>query len=364
MSVTRINVGPVHPSTHGVFRMVVDVDGDTVLGVEPHIGFLHRGVEKLVENRMYLQCPPYLEKLDYIAPMAMGDGYISVVEKALGVEVKPRAQYVRLILLELQRIASHLLWLGTLCNDIGQMFTGFMWGFRDRDIILRLLEDATGQRMFYVNMRLGGLVRDLPADFEEHALKTLDYLEGRLADYTDLLEKNPIFMERMKGIGILKAEDAKDLGVTGPVLRASGVSYDVRKNNPYYAYAALNFRPAIQGSGDNFARYKVRMLEMAESIRLVREAFKRMPDGDATGMQIRLITPKAQNRISTVSRECPRGEQFLYLVADPQKAYRFSIRSPTFINLAALSHISKGQRFADIIAILGTLDLVMGDVDK
>lgn len=361
---TRINIGPVHPSMHGALRLVVNLEGDRIASVEPHIGFLHRGVEKLMENRTYMQNMAYVEKLDYIAPMSFGELYVATVEKALGIDVKERAQYIRMILLELQRIASHLLWLGTLCNDLGQIFTAFMWTLKDRDIILRLLEEAAGQRMFYVNMRLGGLVRDLPPDFEEQTSNTLDYMEERLAKYENFLEKDPFFMERMKGIGILKKQDSINLGVSGPVLRASGIDYDVRKDNSYYKYKSLNFRSSVNEKGDNLARYKVRMAEMGESIRIIREAFKKMPNGDALGMPVKLTLPNAENKEVILSRETPRGEGSMYLIADPQRPYRISIRSPTLINLAALNHIAKDQRFADLFSILGSLDLVMADVDR
>ena len=364
MAVTRINVGPIHPSTHGVLRLVVDVDGDTIKAVEPHIGFLHRGVEKLVETRMYMQCPPYMEKIDYVAPMSVDELYVSTVEKALGIEVKERAQYIRMVLLELQRIASHLFWVGSICNDLGQMFTTFMWGFRDRDMVLKLLEAATGQRMFYVNMRLGGMVRDLPEGFDEKTYEFLDYLEGRLKEYENLIEKNPIFIQRMKGIGVLSREDAKNLGVTGPVLRASGIPYDVRKDNPYYLYKKLNFSPQSSMDGDNLSRYRVRIMEIKESMRIIRAALHEMPEGDAMGMPIKLISPNAKNRVVTVSRENPRGEELMYMVADPQRPYRLSIRAPTFVNLAALNHMARGSRFADLFSIMGTLDLVMADVDR
>jgi NADH-quinone oxidoreductase subunit D len=364
MATTRINVGPIHPSTHGVLRLVVDLDGDTIAKVEPHIGFLHRGVEKLVETRMYMQSPPYMEKIDYIAPMSVDELYVATVEKALGIDVKERAQYIRVILLELQRLASHLFWLGSVCNDLGQLFTAFMWVFRDRDMVLRLLETATGQRMFYVNMRLGGMVRDLPEGFDEKTLEFLDYMEKRLREYENFIEKNPIFRQRMKGIGVLSKQDAKEYGVAGHVLRASGITYDVRKDNPYYVYKELNFEPKYQTQGDNFARYKVRMMEMRESIRVIRSALSKIPQGSALGMPIKLISPNAKNRIVTVSRENPRGEETMYMVADPQRPYRLSIRAPTFINLAALNHIAEGCRFADLFAILGTLDLMIADVDR
>lgn len=365
MAITRINIGPVHPSTHGVLRLVVDLDGDTIERVEPHVGFLHRGVEKLVETRMYMQSPPYLEKLDYIAPLSYDEAYVATVEKAMGVEVKERAQYARVILLELQRIASHLLAVGTMCNDLGQMFTVFMWAFRDRDMVLKLLEEATGNRMFYVNMRLGGLLRDLPPDFETHTLEVIDYMERRIPEYERYIEGNPVFTERMKGVGVLSPKDAVSLGVTGPVLRASGIEYDVRKNNGYYVYDKLHFSPKVLDKGDNFSRYRIRMMEMRESIRLIRDAFDKMPaSGDMLGMPVKLRSPPPKNKVVSVSRELPRGETLMYMVADQQKPYRLSIRSPSFINLAALPHIAKGHRLADLFSILGSLDIVMGCVDR
>ncbi|MGC8676304.1 MAG: NADH-quinone oxidoreductase subunit D [Candidatus Micrarchaeia archaeon] len=361
---TRINIGPIHPSTHGVLRLVVELDGDTIVNVEPHIGFMHRGVEKLVENRTYMQNIGYIEKLDYVAPMAYDDAYVSAVEQAMGVEVKERAKYIRTLLLELQRIASHLLWLGTMLNDLGQFFTMFMWAFRDRDKILKLLQEQAGARMFYVNMRPGGLLRDLPPGFDEHALEVLDYMEKRVKEYEHFIESNEIFMERTKGVGVLGPEEAVALGVTGPVLRASGINYDVRSNAPYYAYSELGFRPQVLAGCDTYARYKVRILEMKESIRLARLALKKMPEGDALGMPIKLILPGAKNRIVKISREVPRGELFLYMVADAQRPYRLSIRSPSFVNLAAFSRLAKGAHLADLFAILGSLDLVMPDVDR
>jgi len=366
MTITRINVGPVHPSTGGVVRFVVDLDGDTIVNVEPHIGFLHRGVEKLAETRMYMQIPPYTEKLDYVAPMAYNDAYVGAVEAAMGIEPSERAKHIRTILLELQRIASHLFSIGLLSNDIGQMFTVFMWAFKDRDMVLDLLQEATGSRMFYVNMRLGGMQRDLPPDFADHTLDTIKYIEKRMFEYAKYMEKNPVFTERMKGVGILSREQAKELGVTGPVLRASGVSYDVRKNNPYYMYEKYHINAKTMQTGDNFARYKVRILEIQESVRIIKLVLKGLAgsEGKAEGMPVKLRSPNPVNRISIVRRELPRGECTMYLVADSQKPYRLSIRSPSFINLAAVSHISKGARFADFFGILGSLDFVIGCVDR
>ncbi len=361
---TKINVGPVHPSTHGVLRLVVTLDGDTVKEVEPHIGFLHRGVEKLVETRMFMQSPSYMEKLDYVAPLSYDELYVSTVEQALGIEVKEKAQYVRVVQLELQRIASHLLWLGTTLNDIGQLFTVFMWAFKDRDMVLRLLEEATGGRMFYVNMRLGGLNRDLPESFDKRAYGVLDYLEQRIKEYESYLESNPVFNERLKGVGVLSKERAISMGVTGPVLRASGVDYDARSKTPYYVYDKLRFRPQVEIKGDCYARYKVRMNEIKESIRVVRDALQAMPDGDALGLPIRLIGQIPKVKEVTVRREMPRGEGVMYMVAAEQRPYRLSIRAPCFINFALMQTLPKGHRYADLFSILASLDVVVADIDR
>ena len=364
MAETRINIGPVHPSTHGVLRLVVTLDGDTITHVEPHIGFLHRGVEKLVETRMYMQSPSYMEKLDYVAPLCHDELYVSAVEALLGIAVKERAQWVRVVQMELQRIASHLFFLGTVLNDIGQLFTMFMWVFKDRDLVLRLLEEGTGGRMFYVNMRVGGVNRDLPPGFAEHAYKVLDYLEHRVKEYEDYLDSSSIFMERMKGIGVLDGKRAINMGVTGHVLRASGVEYDARKAHPYYVYEKLRFRQMVENGGDCYSRYKVRMREIIESIRLVREALHLMPEGDAIGMPIRLIGPLPKEKEVTVRRELPRGEGMMYLVADGQRPYRLAIRAPCFINAYTLEHLPVGHRLQDLFAIMASIDLVLADVDR
>ncbi len=365
MAIMRINVGPIHPSTHGVLRLVVDVDGDTVQNVEPHIGFLHRGVEKLMETRMYMQNPSYTEKLDYIAPLSWDDLYVSAVEKATGIEVKEKAQYARAILLEFQRIASHLLWLGTFCNDVGQLLTIFCWAFRERAKVLKLLEDVSGGRMFYVNLRLGGLYQDLPSDFSERASKLTDYLEEKIKGYPDVLDSNPVFLERTKGIGNLSKADAIDYGVTGPVLRASGVGEDVRKSNPYYVYEKVKFKIPLGKNGDNFDRYKVRYEEMMQSISIIRQLLAIMPEtGDVKGMPIKLIGPSAKPDPVIIERELPRGAGMIYMIPDKQRPYRISLRSPTFINLAVVKRLTEKAKFADIFPTLGSLDVVFGEVDK
>ena len=361
----RINVGPIHPSTHGVLRLVVDVDGDTIKNVEPHIGFLHRGVEKLCETRMYMQNPSYFEKLDYISPLSWDEIYVAAVEQALGVPVKEAAQWVRVIQLELQRIANHLLWIGTLCNDIGQMFTTFMWAFRDRAQVLKLLEDVSGGRMFYVHLRLGGFHTPLPPDFAERASQLTDYLEKNVLEYREVLDANPIFVERLRNVGVISEADAVDYGISGPVLRASGVEEDVRKSKPYYIYDKLDFRIPTGTRGDCLDRYKVRFQEILESISIIRQCLDQMPqNGDIVGMPIRLIGPEAKPDVVTVSRELPKGEGIIYMVPGKQKPYRVSIRSPGFVNLAAISKMAEGAKFADLFAIFGSLDVIFGETDR
>jgi len=365
MATMRINIGPIHPSTHGVLKLVVDLNGDVVENVEPHIGFLHRGVEKLMETRMYMQSPSYTEKLDYIAPLSWDDLYVSAVETAIGIGVKERAQYARVILLEFQRIASHLLWLGAFCNDMGQLLTIFTWAFRERAKVIKLLEDVSGNRMFYVNLRLGGLYKDLPPDFSKRSYGLINYLQERISEYPDMLERNPIFIERTKGIGKLSKEDAINYGVAGPVLRASGIEEDTRKSNPYYIYDKMKFRIPTGSVGDNYDRYKVRFEEMLQSMSIIRQALEKMPEnGDVKGMPIKLIGPNAKQDPVIVERELPRGEGIIYMIPDKQRPYRISMRSPTFINLAVLKKLTENAKLADLFATLGSLDLVLGEVDR
>lgn len=365
MAIMRINVGPIHPSTHGVLRLVVDVDGDTVKMVEPHVGFLHRGVEKLVETRIYMQSPSYMEKLDYVAPLSWDELYISAVEQATGIAVQERAQYARMILLEYQRIASHLLWLGTFCNDLGQMFTTFMWAFRERSKVLKLLEDVAGSRMFYVNLRLGGLDRELPPDFMDRAHLLADYLEEKISAYPDLIDSNPVFMQRTKGVGKLPREEAINYGVSGPVLRAAGIKEDVRISKPYYFYDRMKFNVPVGNHSDSYDRYKVRYQEMLESIKIIRQCLDKMPQsGPITGLPIKLVGPNANPQPVLVSRELPRGEGDIYMVPDKQKPYRISLRAPSFINLAAMPRMCENCKFADIFTILGSIDIVLAEIDR
>jgi NADH-quinone oxidoreductase subunit D len=365
MPIMSINVGPVHPSTHGVLRLVVDVDGDTIRKVEPHIGFLHRGVEKLMETKTYMQNPSYTEKLDYVAPLSWDDLYVSAVEQALGIEVKESAQYLRVILLEFQRIASHLLWLGTFANDNGQFYTLFMWTFRERAKILKLMQDVSGGRMFYLNLRLGGFKSELPADFEKRAYELTDYLEEKILGYPDILDNNPIFVQRTRGVGVLTSSDAIEYGVTGPVLRASGIDEDVRKSSPYYIYDKIRFETPTGSHGDCFDRYRVRYEEMLQSIKIIRQALDSMPKGgDLIGKPVKLIGPSAKPDPVMTMRELPRGEGMVYMIPDKQRPYRVSLRAPTFINLAALPKMVEGSKFADLFPTLGSMDIILAELDR
>ncbi len=366
MAVMRINVGPVHPSTHGVLRLVVDVDGDEVKHVETHIGFLHRGVEKLCETRMYMQNPSYFEKLDYMSPMSWDELYVAAVEQAMGATVKPDAQVARTILLEFQRIANHLLWIGTLANDIGQMFTVFMWCFRDRSYVLKLLEDVAGSRMFYVNMRVGGLHSQLPGDFIDRSYTLCDIIEKNVAEYEKVLDRNEIFLERLRDVGVLSREDAINYGVSGPVLRASGVNEDVRKSKPYYIYDKVLFDVPVKNEGDAYARYRVRYEEIFQSIRIIRQALEMLPKngGDVLGAQVKMISTPAKPDIVVARRELPKGEGLIYMVPDKQKPYRVSLRAPGFVNLAVLPKLCEGGKFADIFAVFGSLDIIFAETDR
>lgn len=363
MAYTRIDVGPIHPGTRGALRLVAYVDGDTVRHVEPHIGFLHRGVEKLMEKRSYMQSIAYVEKLDYAAPLCWGDLYISVVEKALGIEVNEKAQYLRVVMLEFQRIASHLLWLDAFCSDL-KLDTAVR-ASRERAMILKLLEDASGGRMSCVNLRPGGFHRLVPPDFVERAHDLTDYLTEKISGYPGALDSNPVFMERTMGVGVLSKDDAIDLGVSGPVLRASGVGDDVRMSKPYYIYGKLRFNVPIRRVGDAYSRYKVRLEEIHQSIRIIRQALDAMPQsGDEVGMPIRLRASDARPDPVMVSRELPRGEGMIYMVPGKQSPQRIALRPPSLSNLAALPRMCEGAKLSDLFVILGSLDVAMGEADR
>ena len=360
----RIEIGPMHGGIGGPMRLLVDLKGDVVERVETHVGFLHRGVEKLAEDRAYMQSLPYMEKLDYLSPMSYSEAYISMMEEAIGITVNEPAMFSRTVLLEMQRVASHLFWLGNMASGAGQSSTVKSLALKDRNLILRLIEETAGARNFYVNMRLGGLRRNFGPDFAERTMAAMDYLDKRVRFYDSFLCRNPAFGENMKGIGVLSRENAISFGVTGPVMRGSGVNHDARSEGKYYVYDRLNFKPQARSEGDCFSRYKVRIQEMHESLRIVREALRKMPEGDSVGIPISLMVPKAKKDVVRISRETARGEVCMYLVTGPEKPYRLSIRTPSFINLSVLDEVARGCRLADLFTIIGSLDVVIGDVDK
>jgi NADH-quinone oxidoreductase subunit D len=358
----EINMGPQHPSTHGVLRLVLHLDGEEIKGLRPVIGYLHRGVEKLCEHRTYPMIEPLTDRLDYVAAVSENLGWCGAVEALLGVTPPPRAQYVRVVLAELQRIASHLLWLGTHALDLGAM-TVFFYTFRERELILDLFESFCGARLTYNSLRIGGLYEDVPRGWLDRVRHFLKIFPGRMREYEDLLTVNRIFVGRTRGVGVLSAADAVAWGVTGPPLRASGVNYDVRKAIPYAAYADLEFDVPLGENGDTYDRYLVRMEEMRQSIRILHQALDRMPDGEVRAKVPKYIKPPAGEVYHVV--ESPRGEQGFYVVAQSgEMPYRVRFRSPSFVNLQALPILCQGRLVADVTAIIGSIDIVLGDCDR
>jgi len=357
-----INMGPQHPSTHGVLRVILKLDGEKVLGAECIIGYLHRGVEKIAEHRTYGQFAPYVDRMDYVAAVSNGLGYCEAVEKLLGVEAPPRARYVRTILTELNRIASHLLWLGTHALDLGAI-TPLFYCFREREEILKIFEAYCGARLTTHAFRIGGLQYELYDGFEEQVKAFCDFVPKKIDEYEILLTHNRIWLERTKNVGILKADDAIDLAVTGPLLRASGVKWDIRKAKPYAAYEEFEFDIPTGTNGDTYDRYLVRIEEMRQAVRIIRQAVARIPTGPIMAKVPKIIKPAAGEVYHSI--EAPKGE-LGYLVASDgsTQPYRVRVRPPSFINLQALDRMVKGHLVADVVAIIGTIDIVLGEVDR
>jgi NADH-quinone oxidoreductase subunit D len=358
----EINMGPQHPSTHGVLRLVLHLDGETIAGMRPVIGYLHRGVEKLCEHRTYPMIEPLTDRLDYVAAISENLGYCGAVERLLGVEPPPRAQVLRVLLAELQRIASHLLWLGTHALDLGAMSV-FFYAFREREMILDLFEAFCGARLTYSAMRIGGFLEDAPRGWIERVRHFLKIFPGRMKEYEDLLTVNRIFVARTRGVGILSAADAVAYGVSGPPLRASGVSYDVRKAQPYAAYAQFEFDVPLGKNGDTYDRYLVRMEEMRQSCRILEQAIAGLPEGPVRAKVPKYIKPPAGEVYHVV--ESPRGEQGFYIVSSGgDMPYRMRFRAPSFANLQALPLMCRGGLVADVVAVIGSIDIVLGDCDR
>jgi NADH-quinone oxidoreductase subunit D len=357
-----INMGPQHPATHGVLRVILKLDGEKVVGTECVIGYLHRGVEKIAENRTYQQFAPYVDRMDYVAAVTNGMGYCEAVEKLLGVELPPRAQYTRMALAELQRIASHLLWLGTHALDLGAM-TPVFYTFREREEILKIFESYCGARLTTHAFRVGGLQYDLYDNFERDCRKFCDYFLPKIDEYEELLTTNRIWLNRTKGVGVLSAEDAVGLGSTGPVLRGSGVRWDVRKAQPYEAYDKVEFEIPMGEHGDTYDRYVVRIQEMRQSVRIIRQCVERIEPGPIFGKVGKVIKPPVGEVYHSI--EAPKGELGYFVVSDGTTTpYRVRVRPPSFVNLQAFDTMARGHLVADIVAIIGTIDIVLGEVDR
>ncbi len=357
-----LNMGPQHPSTHGVLRVILRLDGEKVLGTDCILGYLHRGVEKIAENRTYPQFNPYVDRMDYVAAVSNGLGYCLAVEKLLNVEAPARAQHLRVIMTELNRIASHQLWLGTHALDIGAI-TPVFYTFRDREEILKIFEKYCGARLTTHAFRIGGCLYESYEGFEQEVLKYCDHQDPKTDEYEELLTTNRIWVDRTKNVGVLSGEQCIALGVTGPPLRASNVKWDIRKALPYSGYDKFDFEVPIGKNGDTFDRYIVRIQEMRQSVRIIRQAIAALPEGPIMTKVPKIIKPPAGEVY--VSIEAPKGELGYFIVSDGStQPYRIRVRPPSFVNLQALDDMCKGSLVADVVAIIGTLDIVLGEVDR
>ena len=360
----NVNVGPQHPATHGVFRMVLTVDGEQVVDVDPIIGYMHRGAEKLSENCDYRQAIGYQDRTDYLAQFNTELCYVLAVEKLAGIEPPERADYIRVILAELNRIASHYMFMGAFGTDIGVFGTAFMYTFRDREIIQDLFEEVTGERMMYAYFRAGGVAWDVPNDFRERCLEILSAVRRGIGDIDGLMTDNEVIIARCRGVSPVTPEDAINWGLTGPMLRATGLKHDVRRAEPYCIYDRFEFDIPTGVQGDVYDRYLVRLEEMRQSVRIVEQALEGMPEGPimAEGLKRTLRLPEGE---VYMRNETPRGEYGIYLISKGgDKPYRLKIRSPAFSNLSALRAMSIGSYVADTIITLGSIDIVLCEVDR
>jgi NADH:ubiquinone oxidoreductase subunit D len=366
-----MNMGPQHPSAHGVFRAILTLEGETVVGVDAVIGYLHRCHEKLAENLAYVQYPTIASKTDYVAAMCSELAYVMAAEQIGQFDVPKRAQYLRVMVAELQRIASHCLWLGTWCMDMGGALGGgatiFLYCIRERELVLDLFEALVGARLLYGFHQVGGVRYDIPEGWTALCRQTIDLIESRLYEYEAMLDDNPFFSMRVKGVGTISRELAQDVGISGPLLRGSGITWDLRRNRPYSSYQDFQFDVPVETAGDCFARYQVRMVEFRQSIRIVRQILDGLPDGPISSRpgvkslaQVKVPKGEAYARV-----EGPRGEVGCFLVSDgSNKPYRMKWRGASFSNLAILPHILPGCGVADVVAIMGSVDPVFGEVDR
>jgi NADH dehydrogenase I D subunit len=383
----NVNMGPQHPATHGVLRLVLDIDGETIVKVTPYVGYLHRGIEKLGESLTYFQALPLTDRMDYVSAMSNNIGYCVAVEKLFGIDVPERAKFIRTTVGEMSRIANHLLWLATHALDIGAM-TVFLYCFREREWILDLYEMICGARLTVTYPRIGGVRNDVPQQFLDSLWKFTEEFPSRILEYETLIDQNRIWLQRTKGIGVISAEEAVSWGMTGPTLRGSGVPYDIRKHMPYDAYDKVDFDVPIGTEGDTYDRYRCRMLEMRQSNKIIRQCIEKLPTGpimanapkftlppkdyilkDMEHMihQFMLITrgPVVPEGEIYVATEVPKGELGFYFVSDGTgKPYRMRVRAPSFIHAGTLSRLCVGHLVADVIANIGTIDIVLGECDR
>jgi NADH-quinone oxidoreductase subunit D len=382
-----LNMGPQHPSTHGVLRLVLEIDGETIISLAPDIGYLHTGIEKTCEAKFYAQVTPMTDRIDYLCPMTNNTAYALAVEKLLQLEVPERAQWLRVLFNELTRIQSHLVWLGSHAMDIGAL-TVFLYCFREREDLMRIFESVSGQRMMTSYVRIGGVALEPPLDLFDKIRAFLKSFPSKIAEYEGLLNNNPIWMERLKGVGYLSPENAIALGVTGPSLRGSGVDFDVRRDMPYSGYEKFEFKVPTLTSGDVWARYLVRMDEMRESVKICLQALDGMPEGRIVADAPKIILPDREQMKTqmeslihhfkivtegfqvpagevTSSVESPHGMMNYYVVSDgTAKPYRVHMRNPDFATLQALETMCKGQLIADVVAVIGSIDIVLGAIDR
>ncbi len=383
-----LNMGPQHPSTHGVLRVVLELEGETVVKARPDIGYLHTGIEKSCEAKTYSQVITLTDRLDYLAPLSNNLCYCLAVEKLLGLEVPKRAQYIRVLLTELTRIASHLVWLGTHAIDLGAMSV-FLYCFREREEVLNIFEMVSGQRMMTSYFRIGGLALEPPAGWLDRVDRFVRALPGRIEEYEDLLTRNRIWLARTKGVGVLSAEDAVAWGVSGPSLRGSGVAFDVRKFFAYSSYDEFEFDVPTRTEGDCYARYLLRVAEMRESLKIVRQAMDKIPAEGPICTEAPGIVPPQREKMKTEMEaliyhfkiftegfspppgevyqtvESPRGELGFFVASDGSpKPLRVKVRAPSFVNLQALPKLAEGRLIADVVACIGTIDIVLGEVDR
>jgi NADH-quinone oxidoreductase subunit D len=382
-----LNMGPQHPSTHGVLRLVLEIDGEIVVRVYPEIGYLHTGIEKTCEAKFYQQVVPLTDRIDYLSPMANNLCYCLAVEKLLEMEIPAKAQWTRVMLSELTRLNSHLVWLGTHAMDIGAL-TVFLYTFREREEIQRLFEAVSGQRMMTSYFRIGGLAMEPPLDYFDRIRAFIQTFPEKIDEYSNLLTGNPIFINRLKGVGLLSAEDAIALGVTGPPLRASGVDFDLRRDMPYSGYEKFEFKVPISTVGDTWARYEVRLIEMRESVKIIQQALDGMPEGPIKADAPKIVLPDREKMKTQMEAlihhfkivtegfpvpagevyqgiESPRGQMGYYVVSDgTAKPYRVHMRNPSFATLQAIETMCKGRLLADLVAVIGSIDIVLGEIDR